>query len=126
MNFNTNIVDYSKLLKNAVFLPGYQELFNPRLSLPENFYYLLKRVIILPHDWYDLITAYAFIPSALAKIVPYLFLYGGSGSGKTTLAKVISYLHGVTRNSSLAFSVASPTCIDCSRSATIAVLPRLS
>ena len=35
------------------------------------------------------------IPNALARIVPYLFLFGRSGTGKTTLAKFISYLWGV-------------------------------
>jgi hypothetical protein len=40
------------------------------------------------------------LPSALCRVVPYLFLHGQSGSGKSTIAKVASYLHGVTINSS--------------------------
>jgi len=54
----------------------------------------------LPRDFYDVVTAYFLLPSALCRVVPYLFLYGQSGSGKSTLAKLASYLHGVDINSS--------------------------
>jgi hypothetical protein len=50
--------------------------------------------------FYDIITAYFLLPSALCRVVPYLFLYGQSGSGKSTLAKMASYLHGIDINSS--------------------------
>jgi energy-coupling factor transporter ATP-binding protein EcfA2 len=40
------------------------------------------------------------LPSALCRVVPYLFLHGQSGSGKSTIAKIASYLHGISINSS--------------------------
>ncbi len=61
---------------------------------------ILKKTVFLPHDFYDIIAAYLLLPSALCRVVPYLFLYGQSGSGKSTLAKLGSYLHGVGINSS--------------------------
>jgi hypothetical protein len=54
----------------------------------------------LPHDYYDIIATYFLLPSALCSTVPYLFLYGQSGSGKSTVAKIASYLHGCSINSS--------------------------
>jgi hypothetical protein len=94
------IVDYSSLLRNNSFLPSYRELRIEGLSLSQNFLYWLKRIIILPHNYYDFIAAYAFIPSVLAKVVPYLFLYGTSGSGKSTIGKLIAIANGVSINSS--------------------------
>ena len=44
--------------------------------------------------------AYSLLPSALCRIVPYLFVFGQSGSGKSTLTKLISYIHGVPRDTS--------------------------
>ena len=58
------------------------------------------RFVFLPDDYYDIIAAYMLIPSALAKVVPYLFLYGQSGTGKSTLGKLISYFWGVPINTS--------------------------
>ena len=78
----------------------WREIYNLDLPLSLNLVNLLKQTILLPHDFYDIIAAYFLLPSALCRIVPYLFLYGASGSGKSTVAKLGSYLHGVDINSS--------------------------
>lgn len=93
--------DYSSLFhQESEDCLTWKELYNFNGSLTDNFIHLLKQTVILPYDHYKLITAYAFIPSVLAKVVPYLFLFGRSGSGKSTVGKLISYLHGVTITSS--------------------------
>jgi hypothetical protein len=78
----------------------WRDIYDESLSLPDNLLSILKRTIFLPHDFYDIITVYFLLPSALCRVVPYLFLFGQSGSGKSTLAKIASYLHGVDINSS--------------------------
>lgn len=78
----------------------WRELYDDNLLLPENFLSLLRRTVYLPCDFYDIVAAYALLPSALCKNIPYLFLCGTSGSGKSTIAKLISHLHGVKINSS--------------------------
>ncbi|GAB4542680.1 MAG: hypothetical protein Tsb0014_35660 [Pleurocapsa sp.] len=95
-------IDYSQLLENDELglFSSWQEVIRLDIPLPRAFLELLPKVILLPQDFYRIIAAYSFIPSALAQIVPYLFLNGVSGSGKSYLAKVISYLHGVKINSS--------------------------
>lgn len=94
--------DYTALFKeiNRENLNTWQSVYDDNLSLPDNFLSILKRSVYLPYDRYKLITAYAFIPSALARTVPYLFLYGMSGSGKSTIAKLIAHLHGIDLSSS--------------------------
>jgi hypothetical protein len=93
--------DYSILFKEeSGECPTWRDLYNFNGSLPNNFLHLLKQVAVLPFDHYKIITAYAFIPSALAKVIPYLFLFGRSGSGKSTIGKLIANLHGVSITSS--------------------------
>jgi hypothetical protein len=93
--------DYSALFKSEDGISStWREIYDESLSLPGNLLSILKRTIFLPHDHYEIIAAYFLLPSALCKVVPYLFLQGLSGSGKSTVAKVASYLHGVTINSS--------------------------
>lgn len=60
----------------------------------------VRRCVCLPENHYDLISAYILMPSALCRIVPYLFLYGVSGSGKTTIGKLAKSIYGVNINSS--------------------------
>ena len=78
----------------------WEEVYDSSSLLAWNLLNILKHTIFLPHDFYDIITAYFLLPSALCSTVPYLFLYGQSGSGKSTVAKVGSYLHGCSINSS--------------------------
>lgn len=92
--------DYSQLLKTENGISnGWEQLYQHDLTYPENVLSLLKRIVYLPQDFYDLITAYLILPSALANIVPYLFLYGQSGSGKSTVAKFACAIHGVKTSS---------------------------
>lgn len=93
--------DYSELYQSEDGVTGtWRELYNDDLLLSQNLLNLLQKTVFLEHDFYKLIAAYYLLPSALSKLVPYLFFYGQSGSGKSTLAKLASYLHGVTINSS--------------------------
>ncbi len=93
--------DYSQLFKGEdSCVDSWEDIYNDFLSLPDNLLSILKRTIFLPYDFYDIIAAYFLLPSALCRVVPYLFLHGQSGSGKSTLAKISSYLHGVDINSS--------------------------
>ncbi len=92
--------DYSELFKGEEFNITWRDIYDDDLSLPSNLLSILKRTVFLPQDFYDVVTAYLLLPSALCRVVPYLFLFGQSGSGKSTLAKLASYLHGVSINSS--------------------------
>ena len=94
--------DYSELLKNNYnnYFPTWESLYNPSLTYPQNLLSIFKGSIFLPEDFYNIITVYALVPSALAQKVPYLFLYGVSGSGKSTVGKLIAYIHGITITSS--------------------------
>ncbi len=88
-------VDYWSLFDNSNFFPSWKDYYNFSLSYPENILNFCKQTVQLPYDFYRIITAYALIPSALVKRIPYLFFYGESGSGKSTMAKLFSYIHGV-------------------------------
>jgi energy-coupling factor transporter ATP-binding protein EcfA2 len=92
--------DYSMLFEDKEHNITWRDIYDDDLQLPDNLTNILKRTVFLPQDFYDVVTAYLLLPSALCRIVPYLFLYGQSGSGKSTLAKLASYLHGVGINSS--------------------------
>lgn len=93
--------DYSVLFQNEDGTSDtWEDLYDDTLPLSWNLFGILKQTIFLPYDFYDIITAYFLLPSALCRTVPYLFFYGQSGSGKSTAAKVASYLHGCSINSS--------------------------
>ena len=93
--------DYSTLFKSKDGIEGtWRELYDESSSLAWNLENILRCTILLPYEFYDIITAYFLLPSALCRTVPYLFLFGQSGSGKSTVAKVASYLHGSGINSS--------------------------
>ncbi len=93
--------DYSNLFGDEKgLIDTWRDIYDDNLSVPENLLNLLPRFVLLPDDYYDIIAAYMLIPSALAKVVPYLFLYGQSGTGKSTLGKLISYFWGVPINTS--------------------------
>ena len=97
----TIVTDYSALFNSEDDYTGtWKEIYDFGLTLPDNLSDILRKTIFLPYDFYDLITAYFLLPSALCRIVPYLFLCGQSGSGKSTLAKIASYLHDIPINSS--------------------------
>ena len=88
--------DYSNLKQDLI--DSWRDIYDFNSSLPENLLRLLPLILLLPHDYYDIIAAYILIPSVLANKVPYLFFHGRSGSGKTTIGKFISYLWGVPIN----------------------------
>ena len=93
--------DYSQLFtgENAL-VNTWQEVYDENLSLPENLLNILKRIVLLPQDFYDIIAVYYLLPSALCSTIPYLFLFGQSGSGKSVTAELAGHLHGVDINSS--------------------------
>ncbi len=94
-------VNYSALVaQQESYQDSWENIYDFQSTLPENLTTILKRTVFLPQDFYDIICAYYMLPSALARIVPYLFFYGTSGSGKSTLAKIAALLHGVAINSS--------------------------
>ena len=93
--------DYSSLTKSQDGISNtWQEIYVASQPLSWNLLSILEQTIYLPHDFYDIITAYFLLPSALCRVIPYLFLHGQSGSGKSTVAKIASYLHGISINSS--------------------------
>lgn len=93
--------DYSVLFESEDGVSDtWREFYVDSQPLSWNLVNILEKTVFLPHDFYDIIAAYLLLPSALCRVVPYLFLYGRSGSGKSTLAKIGSYLHGVSINSS--------------------------
>ena len=71
------------------------DLWHMELPLSTNLQNLIKEAVIIPYANIQLpiVTAYALIPSALATVVPILYLYGLRGSGKSTIAVIISELH---------------------------------
>lgn len=98
MNFN---YDYSTLLTSSDGVTDtWREFYDDNLLLSHNLLDLLRKVVYLPYDFYDIIAVYFLLPSALCKNVPYLFFCGASGSGKSSLAKLGSFLHGIKINSS--------------------------
>ncbi len=93
--------DYSSLTKSQDGVSNtWREIYKASQPLSWNLLSILEQTILLPHDFYDLIAAYFLLPSALCRVIPYLFLHGQSGSGKSTVAKIASYLHGININSS--------------------------
>ena len=88
-------VDYSALFKHPDFFPSWRDYYDDSLTYPENVLNFCKKTVVLPYDFYNIITVYFLIPSALVTRIPYLFFYGLSGSGKSTMAKLASYIHGV-------------------------------
>lgn len=71
------------------------ELWDNDALLAENFMNLFKQAIILPEVNIQLpvLTAYVFIPSALATVVPLLYFQGDRGSGKSNAGVLIEALH---------------------------------
>ncbi len=92
---------YSTLLgTDSSLIDSWSDYYDRDLTLADNLLRLLKQFVVLPKDFYDIVVAYILIPSALAKVVPYLFLCGQSGSGKTTIGKFTAKVHGVPINTS--------------------------
>lgn len=93
--------DYSSLFTSEDgYTDTWREIYDSSLALPHNLLYILRHIIFLPYDFYDLIAVYYLLPSALCQVIPYLFLYGQSGSGKSSLAELARHLHGVKINGS--------------------------
>ena len=92
---------YSALLgTDSTLIDSWQDYYDHDLTFADNLLRLLQKFVVLPKDYYDLIVAYILIPSALARVTPYLFLSGQSGSGKTTIGKFAARVHGVPINTS--------------------------
>lgn len=94
-------IDYSSLFQGeGNYIETWESIYDDSLALPHNLLYILRHTVFLPHDFYDIITAYCLLPSALCRVIPYLFLQGQSGSGKSTVGKLFAYVHGISINSS--------------------------
>ena len=91
-------VNYSSLRKTGSYSRSWRDIFDG--SFPTSIGKWLRQAVYLPYDHYDIITAYFLLPSALCRIVPYLFLCGQSGSGKSTIGKLVSKIYGIEINSS--------------------------
>lgn len=72
----------------------WEEYYDDDLSLAENFINIVNQSVLMPDAAIQvpIATAYALIPSALANIIPILFLQGAKGSGKSTLGILIAAL----------------------------------
>ncbi|MGK7937221.1 MAG: hypothetical protein AB4206_15760 [Xenococcaceae cyanobacterium] len=93
--------DYSSLLNSEhSALATWRDIYDEKLSVADNLLSLLQKFILLPYDHYDIIAAYLLLPSALCRVVPYLFLFGQSGTAKSTCSKLASYFGGVPINTS--------------------------
>lgn len=86
-------IDYSQFRESQG--EPWKHFWDIALSPSKNFSNLIKDVAIIPNEKIQIpiITAYAFIPSALAHIIPILFLQGSKGSGKSIIATLIAALH---------------------------------
>lgn len=93
--------DYSELLQSEDGISGtWREIYEEGMPLAWNIENILRCTVFLPQEFYDLVAAYFMLPSALCRVIPYLFLFGQSGSGKSTIARIAACLHGVDINSS--------------------------
>lgn len=93
--------DYSQLYNDSYELDNsWRLVFNSTQPLGNELVGLLKKVIFLPQDFYDIVAVYYLLPSALCRTIPYLFLCGQSGSGKSILADAARYLYNVNTSSS--------------------------
>lgn len=70
-------------------------LWDETLSLSFNLKTLINQAVILPYANIQLpiVTAYLLIPSAIASIVPILYMYGARGSGKSSISIIAAALH---------------------------------
>jgi len=68
--------DYSQLFSDEGLNNTWRDIYDDDISLPDNLLHILKRTVFLPRDFYDVVTAYFLLPSALCRVVPYLFFYG--------------------------------------------------
>jgi hypothetical protein len=92
------MVNYNALRQNQDYATTWDSFYDGNLA--NAIEYWLRTLVYLPCDHYDIIVAYTLMPSALCKIVPYLFLYGESGSGKSTIGNLISKIYGIQISSS--------------------------
>lgn len=79
-------------------------LWDESASLVDNFKFIAKEAVLIPYIDIQLpvIAAYSFIPSAMASVVPLLYIQGDSGSGKSTLTDLISRIHNAEIRSAAA------------------------
>ncbi|MGF1542861.1 MAG: hypothetical protein ACFCU5_20865, partial [Pleurocapsa sp.] len=63
---------------------SWKTIYDFDLDLPQNLLSILSSCVYLPYDHYDLLATYYLVPSALCRILPYLFIHGVSGSGKSS------------------------------------------
>lgn len=74
------------------------DMWDASVSLSTNLSKLIRESTILPYAdiQVPLICAYTLIPSAMATIVPVLFLWGSEGSGKSSLGSLICGVHNTS------------------------------
>ncbi len=73
-------VNYSALMReqDSQADNSWELLYDFDESLADNLISILSRCVFLPHDFYDLVAVYYLVPSALCRVLPYLFVYGQS------------------------------------------------
>ena len=92
--------DYSQLYESDDAIANtWREVYHFSQPFPWNVQNILQQTVFLEYDFYDIIAAYLILPSALSRMVPYLFLYGQSGSGKSNVSKLCMRVHGIETTS---------------------------
>lgn len=86
--------DYSRY--SSDFSESWQDYVEETEDFPRQVLSLYKQIVDLPSPeiQYPVVLSYLFIPSAIARIVPLLQLYGRTGSGKSLTGYLASRLYG--------------------------------
>ena len=97
-----NIPNFSALMReeNEAVDNSWKNIYDFDSDLPQNLLSILSSCVFLPYDHYDLLACYYLVPSALCRVLPYLFIHGVSGSGKSSITKIAQHLHDVKTESS--------------------------
>ncbi len=88
-------IDYARFREGS--LDSWEDFYDWKIPYAENLYNLLQKSIALANEEIQLkvVIIYTLIPSALAKVVPYLNFHGLPGTGKTLAGYFISQVRGV-------------------------------
>lgn len=85
-------IDYSQF---TYYSPDWRDLYDFNKSYPENILNLTKRILVIDDIYYPILVSYLICNSAIAKVLPILFMYGIRGTGKSLLGYWASVIHNV-------------------------------